>query len=294
MYEDLVAELQALRDHVRGSWAGSRQAFDAHSGADMAALSTATAQLRDTRQTAESIGASLSRTFLHTSPTFALPASLHEDLTRANELVQILQDDVAALQAQLASTSNHLGQLPQRLADDGTQAFAHLNNVGATWTTALEAWRESLEDSVAQALEDFETDVGELHSKVLETLEEELENAPEAFIAESEQEFAELLSDHDERLRGAANHLADRCSDALEGLSEHAQQAIQREIEERMRHVLEDVIEALAKDALESTVLTQVAMATTTALSPVLPQLIAARIALGPIKSALDAMRMGT
>ncbi len=80
----------------------------------------------------------------------------------------------------------------------------------------------------------------------------------------------------------------------MEGLSEHAQQAIQREIEERMRHVLEDVIEALAKDALESTVLTQLAMATTTALSPVLPQLIAARIALGPIKSALDAMRMGT
>lgn len=294
MYEDLVAELQALRDHVRGSWAGSRQAFDAHSAAGMAALSTATAQLRNTRQTAESVGASLSRTFLHTSPTLALPASLHEDLTRSSELVQILQDDVAALQTQLASTSNYLGQLPQRLADDGTQAFAHLDDVGESWTTALAAWRESLEDSVAQALEDFEKDVGELHSKILDTLEEELANAPEAFIAESEREFAELLSDHDERLRGAANHLADRCSDALEGLSEHAQQAIQREIEERMRRILQDVIEALAKDALESTVLTQLAMATTTALSPVLPQLIAARIALGPIKSALDAMRMGT
>jgi histone H3/H4 len=193
-----------------------------------------------------------------------------------------------------------LGSLPDQpietiASEAGAEALGVINDK----FSAPEAWAFEGE-GLRLWLGTFELDLNQLHDRLqhfrdnlMMALQTHFVELPEEFCERLAQEAAEWVEAVQQQLESAAEKLADSIADATSELVEHTQQELIQRLEQQAEDILNRVLEELAVDAVEHTVLAEVGTTVTATLSPILPQLIAAKLLLDEIKDLLHALRLG-
>lgn len=114
-----------------------------------------------------------------------------------------------------------------------------------------------------------------------------------AAVGDSTHDLESSLTGHETALLLSTDQLRESVLQGVEELRNYAVESIVHELHEQVRLLLEDVATKLESEIVDAIVLTHLQAELTSAMSPYLPQLAAARIASSAIKEALHVMRMG-
>jgi ABC-type transporter Mla subunit MlaD len=148
-------------------------------------------------------------------------------------------------------------------------------------------------ETFATGLEDQHDRLQHVREHLLAAVQTHFVDRPQSFLEGSAQEVTDWMERVQQDLIDGADTLASSVVGAAEELVEHVRQALVRRLEQQAERVFEQTLESLSADALETIVLAELGASVTAGLSPILPQLIAAKLVLDEIKHLLDLMRMG-
>lgn len=243
-------------------------------------------------------------------------ATAAADIEASDELMQLLQSA-----ADLLAAADGDGEPAHALAAIETQLQELAEHVGAL-TQAYDGALQALDES-SQALED---ELDELRSSVQDhqaALEQrgeqfagselpDISDAADEGLSQAESRWAQLLGDEhgrlvdafDENLRDASatlgeqlqvrsQALAREVADQLEHVGETAAAAFAQRVAQEAREAGEELVKDMGREIAEQMLLSQASIAITGALGPLLPQLVALRMAVGAIKTALKIARGG-
>lgn len=199
----------------------------------------------------------------------------------------------------------------ESLLEDGGElmrAFHELGNTLDRFRDAVEESRDELEqgfDECAETLERVVTTITECLTSetttLLETLlEQALERLEKALMETADKAVASVRDKLENALADFEGIAKDAMEDALGGL-EGLKDTLLDKVSKSGESVIEDEVSSLARDIVEETLssvlddvaMTQISAQVTAALSSQLPQLTAAKHAVGAVKRLLDIMRSG-
>ena len=164
---------------------------------------------------------------------------------------------------------------------------------------------ESLLDSVrAATIGKFDDMSGEVTGAITGTLESAFEEISttikETFTGDLDGAFEQLASQFTDTFTSfgdnvgeAATHLVEKGTEIFTDMASHAQEHAVEAITSGVTEMLEDVLEGLASEFVESIAMMGVGAATTAALAPYVPLLVAAKAVAGTINDLLEAMSFG-
>jgi len=144
-----------------------------------------------------------------------------------------------------------------------------------------------------QGIKEIEGAVNSMVVRLQEAIETHLQLEPHQFI---EAQLYDLLAVHERTaaaLEQEVRRLAEDLVGSVEDATEIAAVKLRQRAEQAVRSALQEAVEGMLRDAFESTALSQIGVSITSSLSPVLPQLMAAKALLSAIRSALEALRLG-
>jgi DNA repair exonuclease SbcCD ATPase subunit len=204
-------------------------------------------------------------------------------LERLSERLGACHSALAELQE-----SFHLLQSPPQ------SAFNNLRAHGEKLQGSVSGLLETLEDDFQDAQERVK-DIGERFPEMIQTKWGELGDAVDDLREEIEEKSEELW-------REAVNEATDEWKEgmvkeameaALKELKDFAEERLTDTVKEEARKVLEAAMERLKQEVMDGVVTSQLQAQLTSAMSPILPQLMVVRAVASAIKHALDILRMG-
>jgi F0F1-type ATP synthase membrane subunit b/b' len=193
----------------------------------------------------------------------------------------------------LEQHASEFGEQVEALRSDFDTAMESANTLTDTLDAELEESRSVIESLVQDAIEDYAAKLEERRQALREVIEEKLLAAPVEFAQDVERALTDSLEGAQEIFSIAAENLRTKVTTVVKELMIDARSEARQTIEQKVRKIIEQVLSDLANDVVENAALSQVSVSLTATLSPVLPQLIAAKVVLGEIRSLLEAMRLG-
>lgn len=179
-----------------------------------------------------------------------------------------LDEAEASLQDELVQQNDAMSEQSNALVERGEALVSNdVSHLSETATDALSAAEKSIEERL-----------GDEHGKVLAGFHDDLEHTQSTLTDAVRESTSALTNDLEQRMQQLGHRAVEECSRRL-----------QDQAHRTMSNIAEDVGEEIATNLL----LTQASLAITGALSPVLPQLIALRAIVTPIKTALKIARGG-
>lgn len=247
-------------DALAQKCADHEYAFDAQQ-AMVAAAHVAMSAIVDDRE-------ELTRTQLHEFADFALGRD------------QAVEDRVFRLRQQWELMEHQeieplLALCDQELAKT-VEAFVHLRERAVAWMQHVD---QVVEPRVRERLTEMKAVAGErLNSELTEAFE-----AAQVALQDSLSQFTSNTTDRAEHLRAEAAAI-------VSSLIAHTRETTESEIREAFENLVREALERLSAEVVEQIVTMEAGAATTGALAPILPKLIAAKHLLGAINDALDAL----
>lgn len=210
------------------------------------------------------------------------------------------RDAIAKTSAQAESLINAPGSILAHL--DST-----CNVISQRLTTSMDAMETGYKEAT-EKVEDFGERAPALAQEKWKALGETVEELREFVFEQSEELWQdavneatdawkdgveEVLTEQAERFTEVADLLKETVEEALEELRDFAQDELSDTVREEAQKVLETALERLESEVMEGVLTSQVQVQLTSAMAPILPQLIAVRVVAGAIKHALEILRMG-
>jgi hypothetical protein len=135
----------------------------------------------------------------------------------------------------------------------------------------------------------IESSFGEISEAVKETFTGNLDDAFEQLTSQ----FGDLFTSFGDNVAEVASQLVEKGTEVFSDMAGHAQEHAVEAITSGVTEMLEDVLEGLASEFVESIAMMGVGAATTAALAPYVPLLVAAKAVAGTINDLLEAMSFG-
>lgn len=225
-------------------------------------------------------------------PAALLPTELLDDVRGIGEHVSSLEQRLTALGPSIANLGQTLDAAATGVREDSAASVEVIARLKAELVEAINNMQEACQAGLDGCLSEAKAGLESLGSRAEEDLRIAVEERPQAFLDETVEMLATVLSEQGNLLDRAAEMLKSTVSEAVSDLREHAETQVRTQIDERLRRIVAELLEELASDAVENVMVTQVGMSVTASLAPFLPQLIAARMVLDKVQHLLVVMRM--
>jgi DNA repair exonuclease SbcCD ATPase subunit len=205
-----------------------------------------------------------------------LEGQLDQTLTDCQECSETLEQHHQECQE---CHTEHIQQLQgnQQAYHEGQSNITQLSQTTeqnfAEWIQAL---REDLTDTLKNAFEG--------HHEAIDQHGEAMTGDLQSF----QQETSEAINSHHQTCDGLGEELKSRCCEAIENVSNHATEVLQRELDKAFKHVMDKVIEEVLEEIVKNIAMAELGAATTTAISPILPEIVIAKKALELINEILS------
>jgi hypothetical protein len=155
-----------------------------------------------------------------------------------------------------------------------------ITQVGETTAQKVSEWIQVVQGELTDTLKN----AFEGHHEAIEQHGEAVTGDLQSF----QQETSEAINSHHQTCEGLGEELKSRCCEAIENVSNHATDVLQRELDEAFKHVMDKVIEEVLEEIVKNIAMAQFGAATTTAISPILPEIVIAKKALELINEILS------
>lgn len=246
-----------------------------------------------------------------------MDAAVHDIEAAANEAVEALQTQfVAAIdaargiaeqaeQAMAHATETWTGgqhaaeqaaqSLASSLAADAQRIQSALQQLGTHYQSADQAW-ERAQQAIDELLKHF---AGETEGPFTDTLHQ----AVDAFVTDLAGPQAQAVDQHLAGARQTAEQALDELShaadqlldqfkqgvdDALQKLADHVSHEIQTKLEQALHRIIEAAVQKILETILEAVAGAEIGVAITSAMSPVLPELIVLKKLTDAILAAIE------
>lgn len=227
----------------------------------------------------------------------------HEIGKTIAEIQTMVESAMSELLSEIQNSATGLQERADELIDVATQAenatTASSNGFASVideWISALREGRSQITDTVqatqssirenAEAtrvdlLNTINTAYSEITSSVDSQLSQETLEAISAFTTD----FSNLTEDLNGALEGLAEQMRERLSSSLENLQSYAKDEIEASLNGSFEKLIDNCVSEFIEELIENVATTQAGVATTSALSPILPAIIVAEKALRFINS---------
>jgi hypothetical protein len=197
-----------------------------------------------------------------------------ETTTALSQLTAALQESQTATQALLTEFATAMDTLQQRVHAFQAEAESDFEQV-----------RTNLAENVTAQVEALFGTFGE---ELLQTQASQLLGGFTAF----ETGCTQLCNTFQTEITEIGNHFMARGQEILHNTAGHVQDTLGRELQEAFDDAFRGVIRALMHEVIETTVVMELGVQVTGMLSPILPELVIAKHALGAINEAREALDM--
>lgn len=214
---------------------------------------------------------------------------------QCDNLEQTLDKELSETETDCQSSGDNLEQSHQDCQDCHTayieqllqgnqqaynQGKASIIEVGETTTKMLSEWNQLFQGELTDTLKDsFDG-----HYEAIDQ-----DGAVITDIAQSfQQETSGAINSHHETCSDLGEELRSRCCETIENVSNHATEVFQRELNEAFTNVTNKIIEEVLEEIVKNIAMAQFGAATTTAIGPILPQIVIAKKALEVINEILS------
>lgn len=207
---------------------------------------------------------------------------------------------LAAVETQLDELAEQVGLLTR--AYEG--ALQTLDTAEQALDDELEAIRGGLQDRQSSLAERGEQFAGTELPGLGDAADERLAQAESRWTQALGEDHGRLVEAFDDHLRGASQALGDQLQSRAQALGQDvigqlgqvgdkAAAAFTQRVAQEAREAGEKLVADMGREISEQMLLSQASLAITGALGPLLPQLVALRVAVGAIKTALKIARGG-
>ena len=162
----------------------------------------------------------------------------------------------------------------------------------------LQSQVEEFQSQTETSFEELDNDISETHASQVETnfsnfsdrlTGEHTEQITSSFD-DFEVNFSDSFTSFGSEVEGHGDDLKARVTEILQSTGEYAGETLTGELQDAYSNAIDNSVEALIAEVGENIALMSMGSGVTTSLSPVLPQLVAAQIAVEAINSVLDAI----
>lgn len=244
---------------------------------------------------------------------------LQENLDQGNGQIQTSRNSVdeehASFTTQVEEGREGLTQSTDMLRERFEQMFSGIEAMGSAIDESHDATEQAFDDfssairnltsDLTTLQDDTEEDFETLSKAIVEESAEQLNEIYESLFEQLSGEELDALVDNFERTRKLlqesyenfgelSGELAERLGEIAErvtrNLAEELKESFSRIIKDAMAELLEEVMEALLQEVIKAVALSQAGASLTTAMAPVMPQLIAVKGVISTINGLLDAL----
>jgi hypothetical protein len=224
-------------------------------------------------------------------------AGQHLFLTLRDELQQDFDSMVAKGWEVVGAGHQHLVDEVASLEDLTDDAFevlggglGEMESLLATVRGATLAKFEDMSGEVTGAITStLESSFAEISTAIKESFTGDLEDA----FGQLTSQFGDLFSSFGDTVEETATQLVEKGVEVFEDMASHAREEAIEALGSGVEEMLEDVLEGLAQEFVESIAMMGAGAATTAALAPYVPLLVAAKAVAGTINDLLEAMSFG-
>lgn len=248
---------------------------------------------------------------------------------QVNQLIVQVNTQIGELTKASNGISTHIDKLKKTNIDEVAKKISELetyvfvetkneiNNNATKWEQVIDqsfqALLQSLEEELHQGGLDAIQEVIEAAGEFVENIDSEITDKMESLFADWLDRVQEGFADVVEEKVGNFNETIEntletsvekqtQMQEALEKAVEdhvgrikaHFEQNVQGLLEEEVNALVNDVVEEILEGLAEDLALTQISGMVTSALSPIMPQLVTLKISADAIKEALNLMRTGS
>ena len=185
-----------------------------------------------------------------------------------------------------------------------TQAWEETEQQLTSFADGIEQIQQDMESLQSEAegqWTELVDEIGETQTSAIETLlgdfNEELSENQANEIAEAfsqmEDALTQLLSEFGTQAEATGNQFQEQASEILSTVAEHLENALIEGVETAFQDAIDEVVAEIAEEIAKSLALMVTGAGITTALAPILPILVAAKVAIGAIKAALKLLTFG-
>lgn len=224
---------------------------------------------------------------------FLLGPEITDRLSEIQESLAGVEEECDSLRDALEEVAATVESLLDEQIDSAESLQAQLLESQEAVEASFVALAGGLETTRDSVLAEAAERTAALAETVKELVEEQFKDLPEEVASAVEEALEEAVKELGGRLTEAATNLTGLAESAFADLKDHAESGVRDAVEEEVTALADSAIEALAREAVESLGLSQLSAAATSAMSPILPQLIAIRIVVNGLKRALEIMRLG-
>lgn len=194
----------------------------------------------------------------------------------AEELIGVVEGTASVWSSTAKETVTQIGQWTEGLQSCQTQFDEGLQSAGELLNQKSEALAGEIAKIFQTAHDEFVTGV---ETQLLEGTQDGL-----SAVGENIEGFAQ---DATSAIDSLAEDVKARLGELLEGLRQYAEDEIKSNLKAAFDELVDEVLAAFIAELIESVVLTQAGVATTSALSPVIPALVVAEKLLSAVKNLL-------
>ena len=219
-------------------------------------------------------------------------AELRAAVQSGQDTLQAGLEATCAAFAQGAATATELEQQTHRAQDEARTVFQALGQQLdhlQQQTGTLQASTEETLGHVRTQLTDLQTaQVAALFEAMRDQLSQQQRLALTAHFTSSDAALAAAWQSFTGQATLSANELTQHATDMLHGLAQHCTDKLQSELQHMVSQIIEAAVRELLREIGLSAVIMQTGASITTAMSPWLPYLAAAKAALTAINHALE------
>ena len=144
---------------------------------------------------------------------------------------------------------------------------------------------EEVANNIGETLKsDLDSILGEFSSELTDNQLEEISSGFDELNSNFEQMFTSFGTD----TADLGDKLKDTLNEVLEDAQDYAGEQMKSKITESFQDAIEDTVKAMMEEAVENTIMMSFGTTVTSALSPLLPAIAAAKVAVGAIKSVME------
>jgi uncharacterized phage infection (PIP) family protein YhgE len=214
--------------------------------------------------------------------------------TLIRDRIEDLTQSAADVESQLETAQGFLEDHTQLFAEEQEQTQVVFDDLGDAidqfqdqhetgWTETDDAFDASIDDIQDRHLSDLQQDFTRFEDYLTQDCLLELI----ALCDDLEIDIGQLFDAFKDKVFGLGEELQERGKEILKNVTDHAQDTLKQEMEDMFHRLLEEALTALLNEMIENVVVASVGATVTGALTPVLPKIIAAKVATGMIKNAL-------
>lgn len=191
-------------------------------------------------------------------------------------------DGVLRYDSRVTGLAEKVVALHDGFRDDHADLMGRLDDIGT-----------ELPDRLREKWEELRERIVELHEGLVEHAEEFWKDAVHEATEGWKDKLEKVVEEQVSRFEDVADTVRTEVQEALDELKDRAEQELTERLKEEAQKTKDAALDRLEQEVMDGILTSQMQVQITSALSPILPQLMVVRVVASSIKKALEILRMG-